>query len=272
MYDKFSLAKGYRARAIFIVCNTLFMILLCIAMMIPLLKVLSDSFDATGTYGLRLVPEVFTIDAYKLILSTESLFRPFFISLYVTTIGTLLAMFISSMGAYTLTQKEMPGQSFFTYAILITMIFNGGMIPTYMAMKNLGLLNTLWSVILPATCNTYNIILLKNFFSTIPKGIVESAEIDGCTPFMIYLRMVLPLSKAGLAAVGLFYAVAYWNDFFHYIIYINDSTLHNFQVRLREMILTDDYLQDQGFLVYPQTIQNASIVVSIIPVMISTLR
>lgn len=268
MYDKFSFKKGYRARAFFVMGNTVFMIIVCILMLIPLLKVVSDSFDATGNYGIRLIPNVFTWDAYKLILQTESLLRPFMISLYTTTIGTMLAMFISTMGAYTLTQKEMPGQSFFTYAILVTMIFNGGMIPTYLAMKNLHLLNTLWSVILPATCNTYNLILLKNFFSTIPKGIVESAEIDGCSPFKIYIKMVLPLSKAGLAAVGLFYAVAYWNDFFHYIIYINDTSLHNFQVRLRELILTDDFLQDQGFSVYPQTIQNAVIFVSIIPVMI----
>lgn len=268
MYDKFSFAKGYRARAIFVICNTIFLVLLCIAMLVPILKVLSDSFDAAGNYELRFIPRIMTTDAYKLILSTESLFRPFMISIFTTVVGTILALTISSMAAYVLTQKEMPGRNFFTYAILITMIFNGGMIPTYLVIKSLGLLNTLWAVILPMTCNTYNLILLKNFFSTIPQGIVESAEIDGCTPLMIYTKMVLPLSKAGLAAIGLFYAVAYWNTFFNFIIYINDPELHNFQVRLRELILTDDYLQRGGLSVYPQTIQNACIIVSIIPVMI----
>ena len=268
MYDKFSFAKGYRARAIFVICNTIFLILLCILMLVPILKVLSDSFDAAGNYELRFFPKVATLDAYQLILSTESLFRPFMISIFTTVVGTILALTISSMAAYVLTQKEMPGRNFFTYAILITMIFHGGMIPTYLVIRSLGLLNTLWAVILPMTCNTYNLILLKNFFSTIPQGIVESAEIDGCTPLMIYTKMVLPLSKAGLAAIGLFYAVAYWNTFFNFIIYINNPDLHNFQVRLRELILTDDFLQRGTFTIYPQTVQNACIIVSIIPVMI----
>lgn len=268
MYDKFSFAKGYRARAIFVICNTIFLTLLCIAMLIPILKVLSDSFDAVGSYELRFLPKVMTLGAYRLIISSDTLLRPFFVSLFVTTVGTFLALFISTMCAYCLVQKQMPGRNFFTYMILITMIFNGGMIPTYLVMKDLHLLNTLWSIILPATCNTYNIILLKNFFSTIPQGVVESAEIDGCTPMMVYTKIVLPLSKAGLAAIGLFYAVHFWNMYFQYIIYIDNDKLYNFQVRLREIIQLDDVVQDGGMAIYPGSVKNAAIIVSIIPVMI----
>jgi putative aldouronate transport system permease protein len=268
MYDKFSFAKGYRARTIFVIFNTLFLVILCALMLIPLLKVLSDSFDAVGSYEIRFIPKNFTYAAYQLIVTTENLYKPFLISVFVTTFGTFLALLISTMCAYVLIQKEMPGRNFFTYMILITMIFNGGMIPTYLVMKDLHLLDTLWAVILPATCNTYNIILLKNFFTTIPQGIVESAEIDGCTPMKIYTKIVLPLSKAGLAAIGLFYAVHFWNMYFQYVIYINNKDLYNFQVRLREVLLEDDVIQDHGWSIYPGTVQNAAIVVNIIPVMI----
>lgn len=268
MYDKFSFERGYRARAIFVIGNAIFLIVLCALMLIPIFKVLSDSFDAVGSYELTLFPKQFTADAYKLIVSTESLYRPFLISILVTTIGTLLALVLSSMGAYVLVQKEMPGRNFFTYMILFTMIFNGGLIPTYLVIRDLKLLNTLWAVILPLAINTYNLVLLKNFFSTIPKGIIESAEIDGCTPFMTFVKIVLPLSKAGLAAIGLFYAVAYWNCFFQFIMYINNQDLYNFQVRLRELILNDDYLQAGAMTIFPKSVQNAAIIVSIIPVMI----
>lgn len=268
MYDKFSFAKGYRARAIFVICNAVFMIVLCTLMLIPIFKVLADSFDGVGSYELTLLPKQFTIDAYKLVVSTESLYRPFLTSIFVTTVGTLLALALSSMGAYVLIQKEMPGRNFFTYMILFTMIFNGGLIPTYLVIRDLKLLNTLWSVILPLAINTYNLVLLKNFFSTIPRGIIESAEIDGCTPFMTFLKIVLPLSKAGLAAIGLFYAVAYWNCFFQFIMYINNQDLYNFQVRLRELILNDDYLQAGALTIFPKSVQNAAIIVSIVPVMI----
>jgi putative aldouronate transport system permease protein len=269
MIDKFSWQKGNRARSVFRILNILFMLLLIVAMLVPVMKVLADSLDAKGTIELRLIPSKPTLAAYEIIASTVSLYRPFLISIFVTVVGTLTALIVTSLGAYVLAQRNLPGRTAFTYLILFSMIFHGGMIPTYMVVRSLHLLDTLYAVILPVCCNTYFLILLKNFFGTIPVSLMESAEIDGCTPMGILFRIVLPLSKAGLAAIGLFYAVYFWNSFFPYILYINNSDLYNFQVKLRELILLDAQVDPGAFQnIYIRTLQNAAIVVSIVPVAI----
>jgi putative aldouronate transport system permease protein len=269
MIDRISWQKGNRARTVFVVCNILLMLLLIVAMLVPVAKVLSDSLDAKGSIELRFTPSVPTLAAYEIIVSTASLYRPFFISIFVTVFGTLGALIVTSLGAYVLAQHNLPGRTAMTYLILFTMIFHGGMIPTYMVVRQLGLLDSLWAVTLPYLCNTYFLILLKNFFGTIPVSLMESAEIDGCTPMGILFRIVLPLSKAGLAAIGLFYAVHFWNAYFPYVLYINNSDWYNFQVKLRQMILLDAQVDAGAFQnIYIRTLQNAAIVVSIIPVAI----
>ena len=237
-------------------------------MLVPLLKVLSDSFDAKGSYELRFFPRDFTLDAYRIIITSRELLRPFMISVYVTVLGTAIALLITSMGAYVVTQKEMPGRTFIVYLMLFTMIFEGGLIPFYLVVKNLGLLNKLWAVILPNCVNTFYLILMKNFFLAIPKSLPESAEIDGCSPFKIYLKIILPMSRPALAAIGLFYIVTYWNEFFYFAIFIIKPELYNFQVKLREIVLTDEYISSPNVQVYPQSLQNAAIVVAIVPVML----
>ena len=123
------------------------------------------------------------------------------------------------------------------------MLFNGGLIPTFLAIRDYGLLNNVWAVILPLSINAYNIILMKSFFEGLPASLYEAAEIDGCTPLGIFWKIVLPLSKPALASVGLFIAVAYWNDFFHFQIYLsNNPGWMNFQVKVRELILSDALL------------------------------
>jgi putative aldouronate transport system permease protein len=167
-----------------------------------------------------------------------------------------------------LTQKDIPGRSFFIYMVLLTMIFHAGMIPVYLVYKSLNLLNTLWAVILPLSVNAFNLILMKNFFQEIPASLIEAAEIDGCSPFGIFWKIVLPISKPALATVGLFCIVAYWNDFFHYVISLTDRNLYNFQVRLRELVLSDDFTAIGGQQLYGRSLQNAVIIVAMIPVML----
>lgn len=267
MNDKLGFEKGRRGRTIFMICNILLMIVIMVIMLVPIFKVVSDSLDAKGSTELRLFPQEMTLGAYQIICQTVSLYRPFLISIFVTVTGTLIALTLTSLGAYVLSIGKLPGRTLLTYLILFTMIFHGGMIPTYLVIKSLHLVDTLWAVILPLSCNTFFLILLKNFFSSIPVSIIESAEIDGCSPLGVLTKIILPLSKPGLAAIGLFYAVHYWNSFFQFIIYINNSDLYNFQVKLREMVLSDAQV-DNGNLdtVYIRTLQNAAIVVSIIPV------
>lgn len=239
MNDKMSLKKGYRGRTLFVIFNYIFLTLIMIAMIVPIMKVFVDSVDPTATYGIRLIPKEFSLDAYKHILGTESLYRPFVVSVITTLVGTFIGLAVTTVGAYVIIQEDMPGRKTFVSLIMFTMLFNGGLIPTYLAIKQIGLLDSIWAVILPLSINAYNIILMKSFFESLPKSLYEAADIDGCTPFGTFVRIVLPLSKPALASVGLFIAVAYWNDFFHFQIYINNPDWHNFQVKVRELILSD---------------------------------
>lgn len=252
----------------FTVVNYLFFALTSAIILVPIVKILVDSIDAKAAYGMNLLPQEFTLEAYKLILSTEALYKPFMISVIVTVVGTFFGLLLSTIGAYVLIQFEMPGRTAFSYILLFTMIFNGGLVPTYLTMKSLGLLNTLWVIILPASINVYNLVLMRNFFEGIPKSLFESAEIDGCSPMGIFFKIVLPLSKAALASIGLMFAVAFWNEYTNFTIYISNSKIQNFQVKLRSLILDDQSLAaatDAG--IFQTTVKNAAIIVTILPFM-----
>ena len=166
-----------------------------------------------------------------------------------------------------LIQWKMPGRAFIANVLLFTMIFNGGMIPTYLVMKDFHLTNNLWGVILLPAINVYNLVLMKNFFEGIPVSLMESAEIDGCSHFRILYKIVLPLSKAALASIGLMYAVGYWNDYTNYKLYITNSNLYNFQMKLRALIMGSD-LPSAVEGATENTVKNAAVIVAILPFMI----
>lgn len=251
----------------FSIVNTIVFIIISIIILIPIWKVLVDSLDAAAGYGMRLWPAKFTFGGYKMILSRADLYRPFLISVGVTLAGTMVGLILSTLGAYVLIQWDMPGRNLFSWLLLFTMLFSGGMIPTYVVMMDLHLTNTLWSVILPLGINVYNLVLMRNFFEGIPASLFESAKLDGCSPMGIFVKIVLPLSKAALAAIGLMFSVTYWNDYTNFKIYITNNKLFNFQMKLRAMVMDNDLPTDDGSL-STNTIQNAAIIVAIIPFMI----
>ena len=238
-----------------------------LAMIIPVYKVLVDSFDLKTAYGMKLFPERFGLAGYKSIFTNPTMLRPFLISCYTTVMGTVMGLLISVLGAYVLIQWKMPGRAFIANVLLFTMIFNGGMIPTYLVMKEFHLTNNLWGVILLPAINVYNLVLMKNFFEGIPVSLMESAEIDGCSHFRILYKIVLPLSKAALASIGLMYAVGYWNDYTNYKLYITNSNLYNFQMKLRDLIMGSD-LPSAVEGATENTVKNASVIVAILPFMI----
>ena len=205
----------------------LIFVLISIIMIIPIYKVLIDSLDLRTAYGMKLIPEEFGLEGYISVFTNPTLYRPFLVSCFTTVAGTFAGLAISTLGAYVLIQWKMPGRNFFANMLLFTMIFNGGMIPTYLVMKNLHLTNTLWVVILLPAINVYNMVLMRNFFEGIPTSLFESAEIDGCSPMRIFFGIVLPLSKAALTAIGLMFAVSYWNDYTNYKLYITNENLYN---------------------------------------------
>ena len=253
--NKYVYKKPKKKITPFAIFNTILFIIISLIILLPIWKVLVDSFDATVGYGLNFWPKQFTAGGYKMIISRADLYRPFLISIVTTVAGTFVGLTLSTLGAYVLIQWEMPGRNFFSWLLLFTMLFSGGMIPTYVVMMNLHLTNTLWAVILPMGINVYNLVLMRNFFEGIPGSLFEAAEIDGCSPIMIFFRIVLPLSKAALAAIGLMFAVSYWNDY------------TNFQMKLRAMVMDSDLPTDDGS-ISSNTIQNAAIIVAIIPFMI----
>lgn len=258
---------GYKA---FNTINIIIMVTIITVIMIPLLKIVIDSFDGKASETVfRVLPEQFTLDAYKLIISRPAILRPLLISLFTTIIGTAIAMTVTSLYAYGISKRDLPGRKFFLNIALITMVFRAGMIPLFLVVNDLGLMNNIFSVLLVHSMDAYYLILLKNFFEGIPSTIFDAAEIDGCSPFQTFIRIVLPLSKPGLAAIGLFYTVFFWNQFFDYILYIQTKPhLHNFQVFLRSLVIESDTQGLEGFSFATQSLKNSAITVSIIPVLI----
>ena len=252
---------------LFDVINYLVFILVGLIVMIPIWKVLVDSFNAVGVYQFRLWPSHFTLVGYRTIIQTTALYQPFINSVITTIFGTLLGLVLSTLGGYVLVQFEMPGRNFLAYALLFTMIFSGGMIPEYLVMKQLGLVNSMWILVVKHGINVYNLVLMRNFFEGIPGSLYEAAKIDGCSPMGIFFKIVLPLSKAALASIGLMFAVTVWNDYSTVKIYITDPSQVNFQYKLRNMIMDGD-TPVTAYNVSQTTLFNAGIIAAILPFMI----
>ncbi len=260
-------ARGKRHINLFSIVNGVGFLVICLLIIIPLWKVVADSLDLTSGYGMKLWPRRFGLAGYTSVFTNQSLYIPLLNSVLTTLTGTFIGLFLSTLGAYVLIQTDMPGRGIFATILIITMVFDGGMIPKYLVMKQLGLTNTLWSVILLPAIDVYNLVLMRNFFEGIPTSLFESATLDGCTPLQTFYKIVLPLSKAALASIGLMFAVAYWNDYTNYKLYITKETLYNFQMKLRSIIMGSDMPQNNGGAT-ENTVQNASVIVAILPFMI----
>ena len=265
--EKYVYKKPKNKVHVFDVINYIVFILIGLLVLIPLWKVIVDSFNQYGVYQFRLWPENFTLDGYRTIIGTQKLYRPFLNSVTTTLIGTLLGLTLSTLGGYVLVQFDMPGRNIFAYILLFTMIFSGGMIPEYLVMKKIGLVNNMWIPVFKHGMNVYNLVLMRNFFEGIPGALFEAAKIDGCSPMRIFFGIVLPLSKAALASIGLMFAVTVWNDYSTVQIYITDSNQVNFQYKLRSMIMDGD-TPTTSYDVSQNTLYNAGIVAAILPFML----
>ncbi len=252
---------------LFDVINYIVFVFIGLIIIVPMWKVLVDSLNQVGVYQFQLWPSKFTLDGYKTIIETQALYRPFLNSVITTILGTLLGLVLSTLGGYVLVQFDMPGRSIFAYFLLITMVFTGGMIPEYLVMKDLGLVNSMWVLVVKHGINVYNLVLMRNFFEGIPASLYEAAKIDGCSPMGIFFKIVLPLSKAALASIGLMYAVTVWNDYTNVKIYITDPDQVNFQYKLRNMIMDGD-TPTTSYNVSQNTLFNAGIISAILPFML----
>lgn len=259
--------KPSERTSLFDIINYIVFIFIGLIVIVPIWKVVVDSFNKVGVYQFQIWPSQFTLDGYRTIIQTNALYRPFINSVITTVLGTLLGLVLSTLGGYVLVQFDMPGREFFAYFLMFTMIFSGGMIPEYLVMKQLGLVNNMWILVFKHGMNVYNLVLMRNFFEGIPASLYEAARIDGCSPMRIFFTIVLPLSKAALASIGLMFSVAVWNDYTTVKIYITDPTQTNFQYKLRNMIMDGD-TPNTAYEVSQNTLFNAGIISAILPFMI----
>jgi putative aldouronate transport system permease protein len=213
-------------------------------MLYPFLYVIAESFSANAHTVLSgLLPRSYSLQAYRQIFAGDVVLRSLVVSIGVTLVGTTLSMLVSIGMAWGLTRtKDVPGARFVLYAVLGTMLFSSGVIPNYLLIKSLGLIDSYWSMILPVAANAFNIVVLRNFFMEIPADVIDSAKLDGAGEWQVLVRIVLPLSKAVLAVVALFYAVGYWNDFFNAMLFLNDSHKWPIQLVLNQYVIRGESL------------------------------
>lgn len=221
--------------------------------------------------GVILWPEQVTWDAYTTIFSNAHFVRSLYTTFFITVVGTLTNLLFTTFMAYPLAKKRLKGRRIILFLVVFSILFSGGLIPSYMIVKSLGMINTVWSLIVPGAISAFNLIIMKNFFQSIPEELEEAARIDGCKNLGVLFRIVLPLSLPALATFTLFYAVGHWNQFFAAVIYVTKSNLWPIQVVLRQMIIegsTQEFEQAMGELkIIPTTIKMAAIIVATVPIL-----
>lgn len=251
---------------------TLLAVLVCI---IPFLYIIAISFSSNSaiiSQKVTLFPVGFNLETYKTVLADNSMIYSLFFTIVLTVVFTVLSMIFTICAAYPLTKKRLKGRKIFLLIIIITMYFGGGLIPDYMLIKNLKLLNSPWAMILPGLVSVYNMIILKTFFTSLPDSLEESAAIDGCTDIGILLKIVLPLSTPVLATLSLFYAVGRWNGFMDALLYISKPNLYPIQLKLYQIISVSQTMDQQEIgasgSVAPEALKAASVMFATVPILL----
>ncbi len=225
---------------IFSITNAAILIIICLIAMFPLYYVVVVSFTDPSEFLKKsyvLFPEKWSLVSYRYLMSTTTFLKATGISSFLAIVGTLLSLLVTSGIAYTLSRKKFRARRVILLLILLTTLFQPGIIPNYLVVREAGLINSIWSLIVPVLSSGWYVILMKGFFDSIPDSLEEAAAIDGCNDITAWFRVILPLSLPAMAAFGLFYAVGYWNTFFNAILYINDHNLWPLQIVLRNMLI-----------------------------------
>lgn len=265
------------SRRVFNVFNYLFLGVIMVITLYPLyyqfIVSISNGLDVMRG-EVTFLPQNITLDTYRQFLKGD-LFMYMKNSVFYTVLGTFINLVMSSLCAYPLTRKQFSGRKFFTFMVTFTMFFSGGMVPLYLVVKELELLDTVWALVLPVAISTYNMIIIRTSFQAIPESLIESAQLDGANDVVILCRIVLPLSKAVLATMLLYYAVSHWNDYFNAMLYINSKELYPLQIMLRNMLIAGLFSEEAGvaggsttFSVTDATLRAAAIIVTTLPILV----
>lgn len=259
------------------VINYVLITLLAFVCLYPFLNVIAYSlsgYNAVLSGRVNFYPIDFNLEAYKQILGKTQIWNSMRTTVLVTVVGTALSLVLTTCAAYALSRQDLPGRTFLTGMILFTMYFGGGMIPTFLVVKGVGLFDTLGSLFIPQSVNVFNFIVMRTFFRNLPESLEEAARIDGASYVQVLIKIVLPLSLPIIATMGLFYAVGYWNTYFDALLYIQDPDKYTLQLRLRSLLFGEELnnsnanLEGMGTQVMTQSLKMATVAVSTIPILV----
>lgn len=264
---------------LFSVVNAGMLIVIGLVTLFPLYYVFVVSFTEPSEYiaknGFVLFPAKWSLGSYEYLMSTSAFVRAAGISAFLATVGTLLSLMVTSAFSFGLSRKRLRGRRVMMLLVVFTILFNPGIIPSYLLVRDVGLINSIWSLIIPVLTSGWYVLLMKSFFDSIPVELEEAAMIDGSNDLHFFFKIILPLSTASLAAFGLFFAVGYWNTFFSAVLYITDFTKVPLQIVLRNMLIDSDTAIGGSTAVElssekqlpSQTIKMAAVVVSTLPIL-----
>lgn len=256
---------------IFNYSNIIFFVLLSVIMVVPFANILCLSLEpnyiALETGTIHLIPKEVTLKAYEEIWKNGQIVKSLYNSSFITVIGAIGGVVLTSMLAYGLSFDDVMGRRAISLMVLFTMMFHGGIIPSYILIKNLGMMNSLWSLIIPSIISAYNVILMRAFFKSLPQSLAESAMIDGASEMTIFFRIIIPLSAPIIATITLFYAVGKWNEFFHAIMYITDASKKPLQVILREILIESTNSEKGKDLDIGMNVKMATVFVAMAPIL-----
>lgn len=259
------------------VINCTLLTLFSLVCIFPFLYIVSISFTDASVYvplEFNLIPKKWSLDAYKYILSTDSFIRAFQNTVFITVVGTILNLLFTFTMAYGLTKTALPGRNLILYMVVFTFVFSAGLVPNYILVQSLGLLNSPWALIWPNLTNAWSLIVVKSFMDSLPKELEEAAKIDGSNDIGVFIRIIIPLSKPCIAAFTLFFAVMHWNQYFQALIYLTDHTQWTLQVLVAALVInsgTDAVAGESANVegnLPSEMVRMASIVVAMVPILI----
>ena len=270
-----SIIRRTKGERVFDFVNVSMLAIVAFIMLFPMFYILVVSFSSLTDVmqsDILLWPKEWVTDAYKYILSSESFIRSIFVTIFITVAGTLVNLFFTSTMGYALS-RPIPGRSFFMFMVLFSFLFSAGMIPTFLVVKGTGLMNSIWALIIPVAISPFYLIVMSQFFRSIPEELIEASIVDGANQLQIFRKVILPLSKPSLAAFTLFYAVTHWNTYFTGILYLDDPAKWPIQVVLRQIVIVNEPDAALGSQILevqppPETVQMAAILLATIPILI----
>ncbi|KKC48940.1 MULTISPECIES: carbohydrate ABC transporter permease [Paenibacillus] len=255
---------------LFDAANILFMLLLMAVMVYPMLYVISASVSSNALVAsgaVLLWPKGLTTAAYDQLVGNRDVWISYWNTIRYTAVQVALTLLVTAAMAYPLSKKWLPGRRPILLMAAFTLLFGGGMIPTFLVVQKLGLLDSIWAIVLPSLVSTWYLFIMRTFFEALPEELEDAATIDGCNPLQVLLRVVLPLSMPVMATIGLFTAVNQWNSFFDALIYLNDRSLYPLQIMLRNILIAGETVQGEGDLTHLETLKYAMIVIATLPIL-----